>query len=147
MSILDTFSQFSQKPSQQSCTNWTDFPIDLSAITFADMTELIDVLRSTIFLPLFNQSRSMCPALSPAEATRLSSVAVDFSRYDRSPALDRRGQWPFLAIAGSYDAWAAEVLLGMFSGQKISCGYEDISSEARETVLFLSGLQARLPLF
>ena len=131
---------------QVLCPSWTDYPFNLNAITFAEMTKLVDVLRTTVFIPLFSQVYTMFPALNPAEVTKLNSIAVDLCRYDRAPALDRRGEWPFLAIAGPHEVWTAEVLLAMFSAQEYFWGYENINGKVREVGQFLSGLQTRLPL-
>ena len=86
----------------------------------------------------------MYPPLHPTEVSKLTAVAGLVCRYDRAPALDRRGDWPFLAIAGPHEALAAEVLLALFSSQRVFCGYESINEEANDAIFFLSSLQERL---
>jgi hypothetical protein len=143
---MESCSVSSSEQSPSSFPTWPDDSLNPSTITFAQMTDLIDSLRINYFLPFFTRAQHIYPPLLPVELTKLNSIAVAISRYDRTPALDERGQWPFLAIAGPSEARVAEVLLAMGLGERICCGYAQVNSEATYDVSFLSGLQNRLSL-
>lgn len=120
--------------------------VNPNTAVFSDITSLIDSLRIQFFLPLLRQRGHIIPTLSPQESFRLSTMALRMSRYDRAPALDQRGQWPFLAIAGPDEIWAAEVLLTVVLGKWIFCSSSDTSrsASAKEDILFLNELLSRL---
>lgn len=66
------------------------------------------------------------------------------TKYDRTAALDKRGEWPFLAIAGQLEAWAAEVLVALGYGQRVYSGYSNVTALAEGDIQFLSGLHCRV---
>ena len=146
MSDIDTASTCSDAESLNMYPTEFYTTIDPTKRTFAEMTSLLDNLRNTFFLPLFNEVRHI-PDLHPFEVAKLSEIAGVICRYDRAPALDRRGEWPFLAIAGPDEVLAAEVLLALFSGERVFCEYGNSSSRASDAIWLLSVLQKRLPLF
>jgi hypothetical protein len=118
--------------------------LDPNTTAFVDMTSLIDFLRLQFFLPFLHQRGQITPILSSEESVRLSRMALRMSRYDRTPAFDQRGQWPFFVIAGPDEIWTAEVLLTVVLGKWISCESPDKGSSTREDVLFLNELLGRL---
>jgi hypothetical protein len=115
--------------------------VNPSTTTFSEMTNLLDYLRTHFFVPLYNRAQYVYPPLSPSELTKLNAIALAITRYDRSPAMDKRGHWPFLAIAGPSEVWIAEVLLQVWFGR---CGFSEATSDATNDVWFLSTLRSRL---
>jgi len=146
MSDIDTASTRSDPQSPSIYPTEFSTTIDPTKTTFAEMTYLLDNIRNTFFLPLFNSARQI-PALRPIEVVKLSKIASILCRYDRAPALDPRGEWPFLAIAGRDEVFVAEVLLGLFFGQRVVFADVKSSGRANEAIWFLSAIQKRLPLF
>jgi hypothetical protein len=146
MSDIDTASTCSDGESSDVYLAEFSNSINPAEMTFAEMTNLLDHLRNTLFVPLFNEARHI-PSLQPFEVTKLSEIAGIICRYNRAPALDRRGEWPFFAIAGPDEVLAADVLLALFFGQSVFYEYGKSSGSANEAIWFLSALQKRLPLF
>lgn len=146
MSDIDTASTCSDPESPNIYLTEFSTTIDPTKMTFSEMTDLLDNIRNTLFLPLFNEARRIS-ALHLVEVAKLNEISGIICRYDRAPALDRRGEWPFLAIAGPDEVLAAEVLLALFSGQRTFCEYGESSSRANEAIWVLSALQKLLPLF
>jgi hypothetical protein len=130
-----------------SSTPINDFPyaIDINTITYKEMTQLFDAIRSNCWCPFMSQAQFFYPPLNPAEVTRLTGIGYAFTKYDRAAARDKRGEWPFLAIAGQLEAWAAEVLVAVGYGQRIYSGYSEVSAIAEGDIMFLTGLHCRAP--
>ena len=116
--------------------------INPHTISFTAITNLVDDLRSNSFVPFLFEMSGLQPSLSSLERNRLASIAAQVSRYDRTPALDQRGEWPFTAIAGPNEVWAFELLCAINGGQ-VYCGYYEISKSVSSDVTFLVGLQCR----
>jgi hypothetical protein len=147
MSDIDTASTCSDSESSNIYPTEFSTTIDPAAMTFSEMTILLDTIRNTLFLPLFNEVRHNIPVLHPFEVAKLNEISGVICRYNRAPALDRRGEWPFFAIAGPDEVLAAAILLSLFSGQKMLCESGESSGRANEAIWFLSALQRRLPLY
>lgn len=143
MSDIDTASTCSDSESPNIYLTEFSATIDPTNMTFSEMTALLDNIRNTLFLPLFNEARRIS-ALHVVEVTKLHEISGIICRYARAPALDRRGEWPFLAIAGPDEVLAAEVLLALFSGQRTFCEYGESRSRAKEAICFLSALRKLL---
>jgi hypothetical protein len=143
--MSDTSTLFDEEPLSPILS--IDFPytIDINTITYKQMTQLFDTIRSNYWFPFLSQSQTFYPPLSSAEATRLTGIGCAMTKYDRTAALDKRGEWPFLAIAGQLEAWAAEVLVALGYGQRVYSGYSDVTALAEGDILFLSGLHCRVP--
>jgi hypothetical protein len=111
------------------------------------MTKLPTFLRQTEFLPFptYAQNHQLYPALTPSELTRLMKIGLQLSRFDRSPALDFRREWAFAGIAGDLEIWAAEVLIGIGFRERVSFGWEDISVQAWDDVLFFETMKLKMP--
>lgn len=108
------------------------------------MTNLIDFFRTTRFLPLIQRAQNCYPGLSAHESKTLNDIAVAVSQFDRSRALDGRGQWAFNAIANEHDAWVVELLLSIGTGSRVYCGLPYTSNGVTKAYVFLYELQKRV---
>src|SRR5215471_18902213 len=131
MSDIDTSSTCSDSEYLNLYPTEFSTVINPSGMTFSEMTTILDNIRNTIFLPLVNEARHIS-TLHPVEVATLSDISGIIRRYNRAPALDRRGEWPFIAIAGPDEVLVAEILLALFSGQRTFCEYGESNGRANE---------------
>jgi hypothetical protein len=144
--ISDTSTEYlGEDPLSPAPASDLPYAIDIHSITYKQMTQLFDTIRSHYWCPFMSQAQFFYPPLNAAEVTRLTGIGCAFTKYDRATALDERGEWPFLAIAGHLEAWAAEVLVAMGYGQRVYSGYSEVSAIAEGDIMFLSGLHCRAP--
>jgi hypothetical protein len=107
------------------------------------MTDIIDSLRQTHFIPFFNLAHKLIP-MHPIEITKLNEIAGKLNRYERMAVGDQRAGWPFSAIAGAGEVWAGEFLVGIGLGLGIFFGFGEVSRIVAEDVAFIIGLKGRL---
>jgi hypothetical protein len=108
------------------------------------MTEILDSLRKTHFLPFLKMAGTLIP-IHPVEVTRLNDIASKLNRYERCGEWDIRGQWLFSTVAGPEEVWAGEFLVWLGFGLEISFGYPEISARVIRDIIFMDDLRRRLP--
>lgn len=137
-------SESSSYPSTPGTEFSEDEDIDPFTTSFAQMTNLIDMLCATYFQTFMKEVPKIWPPLSGPEFARFQSITRVIGRYDRSAAFDERAEWPFRLVAGPQEAWIVELLLGISMGKRINCGYEHISRDVADHLNFLLRLQERI---
>jgi hypothetical protein len=139
--MSDTSSSYSEGFSSDSSYDET---IDPHWTTFTQMTSLVDLLLATYFRTFMKELSNVSPPLTGIDFARLHGIARVISQYERSAALDERGSMPFRLVAEPQEAWIVELLVCLSMGRRIYCGYEHVSKNVDDHLVFLWKLQERI---